>query len=122
MSTNRKIDLGKLGEEIACKYLQQEGYKIVYRNYRTRFAEIDIIAEKNNILSFIEVKTRTSQKFGEPVEAVTLAKQKKIHRCAEAYLQFKGMLTAIPILSFDVIEIIREGTAVKELKHHPHCF
>ncbi len=117
-----KTELGKLGEDFACRYLQAQGYKIVFRNYRTRFGEIDIIAEKNNVLSFVEVKTRASQKFGMPAEAVTLAKQKKIHRCAEAYLQFKGIISLMPKISFDVIEIISEGNAVKEFKHYPHCF
>lgn len=69
-----------------------------------------------------EVKTRASTRFGRPIEAVTLAKQRKIHRCAEYYLQCKGLLERPPVLSFDVVEIIIEGTAAISIKHWPHCF
>lgn len=117
-----KSELGKFGEDFACRYLQQQGYRIAYRNYRTRFGEIDIVAEKDEVLSFIEVKTRASYRYGLPAEAVTRKKQKKIYRCAESYMQFKGIISLMPVLSFDVIEIIREGTAVKEFRHYPHCF
>ena len=81
-----------------------------------------IIAVKNDVLSFIEVKTRQSKTYGLPCEAVILSKQKKIHRCAEFYMQSKGIILTMPVLSFDVIEIIKEGTAVKEFHHFPHCF
>lgn len=124
MNMNLRSELGKFGEDFACAYLQRQGYKILYRNFRCRIGEIDIIAVKNNVLSFIEVKTRrqANSKYGLPREAVNIAKQKKIYRCAELYMQSKGIIQNMPVLSFDVIEIIREGTAVKEFHHYPHCF
>ena len=114
--------LGSRGEDYACRYLLGQGYAIVQRNFRCRMGEIDIIASKNNILCFIEVKTRASVRYGRPVEAVTKAKQQKIYRCAEYYLQTQGISQSMPVLSFDVIEIITESGRVKEFRHYPHCF
>lgn len=123
MNTLSRIDLGKYGEDLACRYLQGKGYKILARNFRChRFGEIDIIAFKEGAYCFIEVKTRASTRYGRPAEAVTLAKQRKIYRCAEYYLQCAGLINCMPVLSFDVVEIILEGTAVMELRHYPHCF
>ena len=115
--------LGAYGEDLACKYLQAKGYVILERNFRCRrFGEIDIVASKAGVLSFIEVKTRRSSRYGKPAEAVTLAKQRKIYRVAEYYLQCAGLMSRIPMLSFDVIEIIIEGSAGMRLFHYPHCF
>ena len=122
MNMNRRIKLGKFGEDFACEYLKRQGYRIEFRNFRCRIGEIDIIAVKDNVLCFIEVKTRNTTTYGLPREAVSLAKQKKIYRCAELYMQSKGIILNMPVLSFDVIEIIKEGTAVKEFHHYPHCF
>ena len=115
--------LGLYGEDLACKYLQDNGYTILERNFRCRrFGEIDIVASKAGVLSFIEVKTRCSSRYGKPVEAVTLAKQRKIYRVAQYYLQCAGLTSRIPVLSFDVVEIIIEGGAGMRLFHYPHCF
>jgi len=84
--SNNKIKLGKCGEQMAADYLKNNGYKIMAKNYRTREGEIDLICQKNSIIHFIEVKTRTSQKFGWPEEAVTDQKMEKIIATAEAYL------------------------------------
>jgi len=123
MSTPSRSSLGKYGEDFACRYLQNMGYKILTRNFRChRFGEIDLIVEKSGCISFIEVKTRASTWFGRPIEAVTPAKQRKIHRCAEYYLQCNGLLEQPPVLSFDVVEIIIESTAAISIRHWPHCF
>lgn len=76
----------------------------------------------NDLYIYIEVKTRASTRFGRPIEAVTPAKQRKIHRCAEYYLQCRGLLEQPPVLSFDVVEIIIESTAAISIRHWPHCF
>lgn len=122
MSTNPKDELGKFGEDTACRYLIKNGYKILIRNFRCRLGEIDIIAQKEGVLCFIEVKTRISQKYGKPAEAVTINKQKRIYRCAEYYMQVKGIIQCMPVLSFDVIEILKEGDVITEFNHYPHCF
>ena len=122
MCSRSTRSLGKYGEDLACKYLQAQGYAILARNFRCRrYGEVDIVANKDGVLSFIEVKTRCSQRYGKPVEAVTLAKQRKIYRVAQYYLQCAGLMSRIPMLSFDVVEIIIEGAGVR-LFHYPHCF
>ncbi len=79
---------GKYGEEIAVNYLIKNGCKIVEKNYRfSRYGEIDIIALDGSTLCFIEVKTRTSDRFGAPFEAITKTKLDKIRKCAFFYLQ-----------------------------------
>lgn len=84
--TNKTI--GKYGEEIAKNFLIKNGFKILEMNYRySKAAEIDIIASKNNILHFIEVKTRTQTIFGSPLEAITPKKLESIYLCSRYYLQ-----------------------------------
>ena len=123
MCSTSTRSLGRYGEDLACKYLQAKGYKILKRNFRCRrFGEIDIVASKAGVLSFIEVKTRCSSRYGKPAEAVTLTKQRKIYRVAQYYLLCVGLISRIPMLSFDVIEIIIEGSAGMRLFHYPHCF
>ena len=123
MCSTSTRSLGRYGDDLACKYLQAKGYKILKRNFRCRrFGEIDIVASKAEVLSFIEVKTRASLRYGMPAEAVTLAKQRKIYRVAQHYLQCEGLTSRIPMLSFDVVEIIVEGAAGVRLFHYPHCF
>ncbi|MCI4462710.1 MAG: YraN family protein [Caldisericum sp.] len=68
--------MGKEGEDIGARYLQNNGFKIVERNFRTPFGEIDIIARKGKKLYFVEVKTRTSSEYGRGVEAVNKRKNK----------------------------------------------
>ena len=81
----RNNPLGKLGEDFAVKFLLQKDYRILARNFRSRFGEIDIVAQKGDALVFVEVKTRWSKKFGGPFEAVTPWKIQKIKRTAEYY-------------------------------------
>lgn len=75
----------KMGEDLACQYLKSLGYKIIERNYKKRFEEIDIVAVYDNILIFIEVKTRTSHLFGTPLEAITPWKLKSLIKGALYY-------------------------------------
>ena len=122
MCSTSTRSLGQYGEDLACKYLQAQGYQILARGFRfRRYGEIDIVANKAGVLSFIEVKTRSSQRYGKPAESVTLAKQRKIYRVAQYYLQCAGLMSRIPMLSFDVVEVTIEGAGVR-LFHYPHCF
>lgn len=81
-----KREIGNKGEDLAVEFLKKENYKILERNFQTRFGEIDIIAEKNNELIIIEVKTRRTDYFGQPAEFVTPQKQAKIRKTAFEYL------------------------------------
>jgi len=74
-----------IGEDIAAKYLENKGYKIIERNFRKGYGEIDIIAIQGRTLIFIEVKTRTSEKYGTPAEAITYFKLKSLIKTAEFY-------------------------------------
>ncbi len=76
-----KSRLGKLGEDIAEKFYRKRGYKVLDRNFRTKRGEIDLIVEKNNQVIFVEVKTRTGERYGEPREFVYPSKQKKDGIC-----------------------------------------
>ena len=80
-------DIGALGEKIAAEYLTGLGYMIRERNFRSREGEIDIIAEKDDFLVFIEVRTRTSNSYGTPEESVTAQKKERLIALAEAYIE-----------------------------------
>ncbi len=95
--------LGKTGEKIAQKYLVEKGYKVLATNYRSRRGEIDIICQDGETVVFVEVKTRTSEKFGTPAEAVTAQKQERLHRLAMEYL-IANNLELRPV-RFDVLTL-----------------
>jgi putative endonuclease len=80
------IKIGKLGQQIAIKFLKSKNYKILAQNIYFREGEIDILAEKDNVLSFIEVKTRTSLKFGYPEEGVTDRKREHLESAIDCYV------------------------------------
>lgn len=80
-----KTTIGKYGEDLACKFIKQKGYKILERNFRIRGGEIDIVALDGNTLVYVEVKTRTSHKFGFPEESVNYHKLKFLERAAKFY-------------------------------------
>ncbi|WMJ84097.1 YraN family protein [Oscillospiraceae bacterium LTW-04] len=113
---------GALGEQFAAEYLKKQGYRILQTNFNTRFGEIDIIAQKGDILAFVEVKTRAASMLATPAEAVTPAKQKKLIKATLQYLQ-----THPNDLQprFDVISIITEsksGFAVMDIMHLTDAF
>ena len=97
-----KILSGKDGEEKACNYLKTKKYKILEKNYRCLYGEIDIIAKYNNTLVIIEVKYRKSAKFGKGYEAVNYTKQQKIIKTLQYYINEKNV--KMPV-RFDVISI-----------------
>ena len=100
---NTKI-YGGSGEALAFNYLKENDYKILNTNFSCKLGEIDIIAEKDKYIIFVEVKARSSKKFGMPCEAVTYQKQQHIKRTALYYLQKTKNLDKF--CRFDVIEIL----------------
>ncbi len=96
-------EIGKLGENIATKYLKEHGYKIIERNFRCRQGEIDIISLYNNEIVFIEVKTRTNLKYGKPIDAVNKEKQKHLIKAVQYYIYSKHLEKEF--IRIDVIEI-----------------
>jgi putative endonuclease len=107
---------GRLGETIASEYLKSHGYTIVKRNYRIRFAEVDLIAIDNQTLVFVEVKTRLSYEYGRPEEAVTPHKLRSITKVA---LSFQSQHPELPqLMRIDVVSILlNPNRSVKHLEH-----
>jgi len=77
--------IGQWGETVAMDYLTERGYEIIARNVRTPFGEIDIIAKQDDVIIFVEVKARTSNKMGLPEESITARKQEHMLACAQHY-------------------------------------
>ena len=98
--------LGKEGENRCVQFLSQEGYRILERNWRCRFGEIDFVARQGQTLAFIEVKTRENLTYGEPQESVNWRKQRKIIAVALCYLRFQK--TENQPIRFDVIAVTPE--------------
>ena len=99
----RRQEIGKIGEDLAAKYLEEMQYEIIERNFKCKQGEIDIIARKNEEIVFIEVKTRQSLGYGLPAEAVTEIKQKHIEKSTKYYL-YKNHLEQ-DFVRLDIIEV-----------------
>lgn len=106
--------LGNTYESQACKFLIDEGYEILDRNYQKRDGEIDIIVIKNEIISFVEVKYRKSDIFYTPSEAVTISKQKKIIKTAQYYIYEKNFNCNYNY-TFDIIEIVGDTNRITHI-------
>lgn len=107
---------GKRGEKLAESYLKKQGYSIVETNYVTHYGEADIIAVFEDVLCFVEVKSRTSDKFGKPCEAVDSRKQAKYRQIAEYYICANHIFETN--VRFDVIEVYADG----EINHIKDAF
>lgn len=94
---------GVIGEKLAVNYLNKNKYKIIDRNFKCKLGEIDIIAAIDDIIVFVEVKTRKSSAYGYPYEAVTINKQQKIIKTAYTYIKLKKIVNKQ--YRFDIIEI-----------------
>lgn len=101
--SQHRSKLGKLGEDLACEYLQKKGFKILSRNFKARYGELDIVALDDTTLVFVEVKTRIGKEFGLPEEAVTPWKLREVKQTA---LYYKMLHPELPEqLRLDVIGI-----------------
>ena len=100
----RKTELGAWGEQKAAEYLERNGYRITGRNYRCRMGEIDLIARKDAVLTFVEVKLRKNAYHGEAREFVTSSKQHKLILAARHYIMNHPHAEELS-LRFDVVEI-----------------
>lgn len=118
--SNSAKDLGKKAEELATAFFTEKGYFVLERNYRVRCGEIDLILEDRSQLIFVEVKSRTSKKFGLPQESVTYSKQRQIIRVAEWYIKEKGYEGRD--VRFDVLAIRFPGMGGPIIEHIPWAF
>ena len=113
--------LGDRGEDLAARYLEQQSFRIIERQLRGLYGELDLVALDADTVVFVEVKTRSTSAAGDPTEAVTPAKQQKITRSALAYLKRRGWLERR--CRFDVVSILwHEGGRTPEVRHYPSAF
>ncbi|RLC68933.1 MAG: YraN family protein [Chloroflexi bacterium] len=99
----KRKELGALGEKIAAEHLTRLGYVIRERNFRSQEGEIDIIAEKDDFLVFVEVRTRRGSSFGTPEESVTARKKERLITLAQAYMESRDDLP--PWWRIDVVAV-----------------
>ena len=114
MKTDNKV-VGNLGEDMACKYLQEKNYYILERNYRNRLGEIDIIAMDRGVLVFVEVKARKNRRFGVPQEAVNDIKRHKIDKTANLFVAEKNWYKLRR--RYDIIEIIFDEDYINHIEN-----
>lgn len=114
-----KNTFGYKSESLACTYLRLNGYSVIERNYHSRFGEIDIIAQKNNTLVFVEVKARSGNMLSTPASAVDIYKQQKLIKTANLYIA--SHIESDCDCRFDVIEIVKQGIKLK-IKHIKNAF
>lgn len=118
-SENKKPSVAQIGENLAASHLEKNGYTILERNYRFSRGEIDIIAEKDNMLIFIEVKTKKHGDFGDPIYWITRSKQRQIGRVASGYLYERNISDRD--CRFDVITVTWEHGLWK-IRHIENAF
>jgi len=113
--------LGSYGEFLARQYLKAQGYRILEENFRNKLGEIDLIVQDGKTICFVEVKTRQFLDQGQPYEAVTPWKIRKLSRMATFYLKHKYHSLEIPS-RFDVISIVQDKTSTPNIQHIKNAF
>jgi putative endonuclease len=113
------LDLGRKGESLAKAHLEKGGYEILDENWRHGRAEIDLVAYKDKVIIFAEVKTRTGNGFGEPEDFVDARKQKLLVAAADEYIYLKDHQGEV---RFDIISILFDKQANYKLKHIEDAF
>jgi len=113
------LQRGKAAEDAAARFLVQKGYSIVYRNYRYRRGEIDLIASKGSLLVFVEVKMRSSASFGYPEQAVDRHKRQIILQTAEQFMHTTSLLFSL--VRFDIIAVLGNGPD-RQITHFEDAF
>ncbi len=114
-----RASVGRAGEALAERYLEQQGYAVVERNYRCPLGEVDLIARHRRVLVFVEVKTRRVETSGTPLESVNAAKQRRLKRVALHYLGQHHLHDQD--VQFDVVGI-RLGADPPEVRHVRRAF
>ena len=116
MKQENKI-IGKRGEDIALAELLKKGYRLLTRNFRNKFGEIDLVMEDGQTVVFVEVKTRVGEEFGLPEEEVTARKFAQVRRMGEVFLVEAGMWGRACLMDVVAIVLIRGGE-VARLTHY----
>ncbi len=110
------LSIGKLGEKIAREYLEKKGYNIIEQNYKTKYAEIDLIAKKKNTLIFVEVRTKTGEEFGTPEDTINRDKKRKLRMNAMAYVNRKKWKGSYRINAICIV--LNPDQTILRLTHH----
>jgi putative endonuclease len=109
----KRKTVGLLGEKLAREFLKKKGYRVRELNFRCRNGEIDIIAEKDDYLIFVEVRTKTTTSFGTPEESITFAKKERLIALALYYLNSHPNLSSLWRIDFIAIELDSKGQATR---------
>jgi putative endonuclease len=112
-----KDAVGRFGEDLAARHLQQAGYTLLDRNWRCREGELDIVALDGRTVVFVEVKTRSSAAYGRPAEAVTPAKLARLRRLAVQWLAAQPEDARWPEVRFDVVAVLRCSPSGPVVEH-----
>ena len=112
--------LGDAAEQAAVDLLERDGYRVVARNFRCPWGEVDVVAERGELLCFVEVRMRSSAAWGDPAHTVSWAKQRKVTRAALHYLAQRGG-PGERMVRFDVISVLGRGEKAR-LEHIPDAF
>ncbi|KJL31911.1 YraN family protein [Microbacterium azadirachtae] len=112
-----KDELGRAGEDRAAEHLTRLGYRILDRNWRCDEGELDIVAQREGVLAFVEVKTRRTLDFGHPFEAIDERKRKRLWRLAHVWVREHPMSSAARALRLEAIGIVGADPAVGDLEH-----
>lgn len=111
-------ELGKKGEQAASAFLKSKGYKVLSRNWRKHRHEIDIVAEDDEYIVFVEVKTRTSRQWGNPEDFIGTTKTRRIVKAADLYLKFYDIDKPA---RFDIVSVVWDGISF-EIEHIDDAF
>jgi putative endonuclease len=114
--------VGRRGEEEAVRHLKRQGYRVLARNYRTRRGEVDIVAARDGLVAFVEVRSQTEPVMVDPVETVTRRKQLRVIRAAQAYCARHRLTGEDLALRFDVIAVRFGQDGKAELRHIEDAF
>ena len=112
-------DIGNNGEQLAVVYLEHKGFRVLQTNWRYKRAEVDIIAQIDDMIVFVEVKTRSYDFFGPPDASVNARKQKLITDASHAYIEEQEYEGAI---RFDIIAILVDGQSSPQINHYEDSF
>lgn len=121
MSDKSTRQIGDEGEELAAAYLESKGYTVLDRNYHFERAEVDIVAYDNEMcIVFVEVKTRSTNRYGEPEEHIDEEKIQNVYKAAEAWI-YERKMDGAPV-RFDIISVLQQDEDAPDIKHFENAF
>ncbi len=112
--------MGRKGERIACRFLMTHGFDILARRFQARRGEVDLVALEQGVLAFVEVKTRASREFGDPIEFVDWQKQQSLRLAGEEFIARFDL--AHLTYRFDVVSVIAPGTPQQDVVLYRNAF